>query len=122
MYKVLIAEDDQMLSEIYQKKFESAGFDVEIAKSGNETLKKIREFIPDLVMLDLVMPEKDGFDVLEKIKWDAKLKNTKVIVFSNLSQQEDIEKAEALGAEGFIVKSNFTPQEIVEKAKEVLAS
>ncbi len=66
------------------------------------------------------MPEEDGFEVLRRVKSNAKSKDVRIIVFSNLSQEEDKEKAAALGAEGFITKSDFTPQEIVEKVHEIL--
>ncbi len=120
MDKILIVEDDQMLAEIYHKKFSSAGYQVEAANSGVEAIKKIAKYKPDLVLLDLVMPEEDGFEVLRKVKHDPNTENVRIIVFSNLSQEEDKEKAAALGAEGFITKSDFTPQEIVEKVHEIL--
>lgn len=119
MNKILVVEDDQMLVEIYQKKFESAGFEVETACNGTVALKKVQKFSPDLVLLDLVMPEEDGFEVLRKIKKNPATKDLKVIIFSNLSQDEDKEKAQELGAVGFITKSDFTPQQVVEKVKEI---
>ena len=120
MSNILIVEDDRMLVEIYQKKFSSDGYQVETASSGAEAIKKITKNKPDLVLLDLVMPEEDGFEVLRKVKQNPLTKDVRIIVFSNLSQEEDKEKAAALGAEGFITKSDFTPQEIVEKVHEIL--
>jgi len=120
MSSILIVEDDQMLVEIYQKKFSSDGYQVETANSGAEAIKKITKNKPDLVLLDLVMPEEDGFEVLRKVKQNPLTKDVRIIVFSNLSQEEDKEEAAALGAEGFITKSDFTPQEIVEKVHEIL--
>lgn len=120
MSNILIVEDDQMLVEIYQKKFSSDGYQVETANSGAEAIKKITKNKPDLVLLDLVMPEEDGFEVLRKVKQNPLTKDVRIIVFSNLSQEEDKEEAAALGAEGFITKSDFTPQEIVEKVREIL--
>ncbi|MEA2007234.1 MAG: response regulator [Patescibacteria group bacterium] len=120
MNNILIVEDDKMLVEIYHKKFSSDGYQVDTAGSGVEAIKKIIKNKPDLVLLDLVMPEEDGFEVLRRVKNNAKSKDVRIIVFSNLSQEEDKEKATALGAEGFITKSDFTPQEIVEKVHEIL--
>ncbi len=120
MKKILIVEDDAMLVEIYEKKFAKDGYEVITATSGSKAEKKIRSDKPDLVLLDLVLPEEDGFGVLERIKQDPSTKDTRVVVFSNLSQEEDKEKARKLGAEGFVTKSDFTPQEIVEEVKKYL--
>lgn len=118
MKKILIVEDDPMLIEIYQKKFSQGGeFEVLVASTGTETEKKVFEEKPDLVLLDLVLPEQDGFDVLRKIRADKSLNSIKIIVFSNLSQQEEKQKAKELGADDFIVKSEFTPQQVVDKIK-----
>lgn len=118
MKKILIVEDDPMLVEIYQKKFSQDGsFEVLTASSGSETEKKIFGEKPDLVLLDLVLPEQDGFEILEKVRKDKSLDGTKIIIFSNLSQPEDKEKAKNLGADDFFVKSDFTPQQVVEKVK-----
>jgi|GEM_PF-652074 DNA-binding response OmpR family regulator len=121
MKKVLIVEDDSMLSEIYQKKFKSQdSFEVVSANSGTEAIKKAKEEKPDLVLLDLVLPEMDGFDVLEQIKKDPTLSNTKVVPFSNLSEEDNEKKLRELGADGFIAKSEHTPQELLEEVKKIL--
>ena len=122
MAKILIVEDDSMLIEIYQKKFSDDGYEVVTATTGAEVLKKIKNENPELVLLDLVLPEEDGFHVLEKIKKDSHTKNIKVIIFSNLSQQEDQSRAAKLGAEGFLTKSDYTPTEMVEEVQKVLKS
>jgi len=109
-----------MLVEIYSKKFISDGFDADTANSGAEAEKKIKSGKFDLVLLDLILPEADGFEVLKKIKGDPSVKNTKVVIFSNLSQEEDKEKAATLGADDFLTKSDYTPSEIVEHVKEML--
>lgn len=120
MKKILIVEDDPMLVEIYSKKFLSDGFDTDTANSGAEAEKKVKANKFDLVLLDLVLPEADGFEVLKKIKEDSSLSETKVVVFSNLSQEEDKEKAATLGADDFLTKSDYTPGEIVEHVKGML--
>lgn len=113
MRKILIVEDDPMLSEIYQKKFSQANFEVSAAMSGSEAEEKAVKENPELMLLDLILPEEDGFDVLKKIKENPKTAPIKVVIFSNLSQEEDKEKANSLGADGFIAKSDFTPQQLV---------
>ncbi len=119
--KILIVEDDPMLIEIYKKKFsEDEDFEVFTAGSGVETRKIAAKEEPDLILLDLVLPEEDGFDVLKKIKNKGELSETKIIVFSNLSQEEEKHKAKKLGADDFWVKSEYTPQEAVDKVKAIL--
>ena len=121
MNKILIVEDDPMLSEIYQKKFSQEGdFEVLTATSGTETEEKIKKHKPDLVLLDLVLPEKDGFQILKDVREDATLNDVKIIIFSNLSQEEEQQKAKTLGANGFIAKSDFTPQQIVSEVRKIL--
>lgn len=121
MKKILIVEDDPMLSEIYQKKFSQDGyFEVLTAVSGNEAEEKTKKNKPDLVLLDLVLPEKDGFQILKDLREDASLNDVKIVIFSNLSQEEEQQKAKALGANGFIAKSDFTPQQIVVEVKKIL--
>jgi DNA-binding response OmpR family regulator len=119
MKKVLIVEDDPMLVEIYKRKFsENINFKVITATSGTETEKKVAQEKPDLILLDLILPEEDGFQVLEKVRKTEAGKDIKIIVFSNLSQEEEKEKAMKLGADDFMVKSDFTPQQIMDKIKE----
>ena len=120
MKKVLIVEDDPMLVDIYSKKFEIGGFEVVLAGTGVEAVKKAQETKPDVILLDLVLPEIDGFAALKLIREDKTLDKTKIIISSNLSQEDERQKAEELGANGFITKANFTPQEMVTKVQEVL--
>ncbi|MEP7167127.1 MAG: response regulator [Candidatus Woesebacteria bacterium] len=117
MPKILVVEDDKFLSNAYKVKFTKAGFEVLIASDGNEALLVMQSQIPDLILLDLVMPAMDGFAVLAKLKVDQKLNGIPVIVASNLGQKEDIEKALAMGATDFIIKSDVSLDEIVEKIK-----
>jgi DNA-binding response OmpR family regulator len=121
MKKVLIVEDDPMLSEIYQKKFEKTKeYEVLKAVTGTETLEKISKEKPDLVLLDLVLPEMDGFEIIRKVRKDEKLDDVVIIPFSNLAQEENKEKAEEMGANGFIAKSEYTPGQLVEKVGKLL--
>lgn len=111
-----------MLSEIYNKKFSEAGFEVVMAASGTEAQTKAKSEKPDLMLLDLVLPEEDGFGVLGKIKGDESTKGIKVIIFSNLSQEEDKQKAKSLGADGFIAKSDYTPHQIVDQVNKIMGN
>lgn len=121
MAKILLVEDDPMISEIYQRKFESSGFDVGIAATGKEALKKAREEKYDIILLDLVLPEMDGMEVLKEIKQSGKYSpETKVVIFSNLTEKENQEKALENGADGFISKSQFSPSNLVEEVKRIL--
>ncbi len=121
MKKIIIVEDDPLLVEIYQKKFEQDGnFEIAVASTGAELDKKIQEGKPSLILLDLVLPEVDGFGVLEKIRANKNLDDVKVIIFSNLSQQEEKDRAKELGADDFIIKSDYTPSQIVDKIKSIM--
>lgn len=122
MKKILIVEDDSMLSEIYKKKFEKAGkFEVLVATSGTDAIEKAKKGIPDLILLDLVLPEMDGFDVVRELRNDSNLNKTKIIPFSNLSQEDNRKKLDELGVDGFIAKSEHTPQELVVEVEKILA-
>ena len=121
--KILVAEDEAMMSEIVVRKLSSAGFDVMAAYDGKQALEIWLKGKPDLVLLDLIMPEMDGFDVLKNIRKnsDAKIANTPVIILSNLWSNKDILKAQDLKIQGYLVKAYFTTEEILSKVKDVLA-
>ena len=119
--KVFIVEDDEFLRSLSAKKLEGEGYEVLVAVDGPSAIAAIPTAMPNLIFLDLLLPGgKDGFDVLKAIKADEKTKSIPVIVFSNLGQKEDIEKARGLGADDFLVKANFTLDDVVLKIKEVL--
>ncbi len=120
MKKVLIIEDDSFLQGLEAGKLEKGGFDVITASSGEEALKKITEPDISIILLDLVLPNFDGFEILKKIKEVDALKNIPVIVFSNLSDEKSLEKSKELGAVDFMVKSNFTLDELVKHIKIIL--
>ncbi len=119
--KILLAEDDKFISRAYKDGMERAGFEIIIALDGAEAIKKIKSENPDLILLDLIMPEKNGFEVLEEIKMDDELKNIPVVILSNLGQDSDIEKGKALGAADYLIKSNLSMKEVIEKVKFHLA-
>jgi DNA-binding response OmpR family regulator len=118
--KVLIIEDDKFLRELLGKKLSSLSYNPILAIDGEEGLEKIKKEKPDVVLLDLMLPGMNGFEVLEKAKKDPTISNIPVIILSNLGQSEDIEKGLRLGAKDFLVKAHFTPQEIVNKLQLVL--
>ncbi len=117
MTKILIAEDDQFISNAYRVKFEKEGFEVLIAGDGEEAIQNLDTFKPDLIILDLVMPKKDGFATLAEIKSSPSFANIPVIVTSNLSQATDFDKAKSLGAVEYLVKSETPIGEIVNKIR-----
>ena len=123
LLKIIVAEDDIAMAEIVSHKLDSSGFQVRHAEDGKKALDMFNQEAPDIMLLDLMMPELDGFQVLEQIRGnsDPKLANTPVIVLSNLWSNEDILKARKLKADDYMVKAYFTPDEILAKIKEVLS-
>jgi len=119
--KILLAEDDKYILMAYKDGLGRAGFEVVVAMDGEDAMKKIRANKPDLILLDLIMPVKDGFSVLRDLKDDATLKKIPVIILSNLGQDSEIEEGKSLGAMDYMVKSNVSMKEVVEKLKKVLA-
>ncbi len=117
MKSILVAEDDRFLANAYRVKFGKVGIEVKIAVDGEEALTLLKEFQPDLILLDLMMPKKDGFYVLEKLAEDAKWKTIPVIVASNLGQSEDITRAKDLGARDYFIKADSSLEQVVEKIK-----
>lgn len=120
MAKILVAEDDKFLGNAYKAKLAKAGFEIQLATDGQEALTMLQTFTPDLILLDLMMPIKDGFAVLETMKSDERFKSIPVIVASNLGQKEDTDRALALGANDFIVKSDLSLNTIIEKINKLL--
>lgn len=119
--KILIVEDDSFLQGLASSKLEKEGFTVFGAGNSDEAAKILDSETPDLILLDLVLPGTDGFGILKKIREGIKTKDTPVIVFSNLSDDEDIKKAKDSGATDYMVKSNFTLDELSDRIKELLS-
>lgn len=115
--KILIVEDDEMLAEIYKKKFENQGYDLLIVRDGKEAVMQAKKKKPDLILLDLIMPEMDGFEALAALKGDEETKNIKVVITSNVSQEGEKKKAFDLGAADFLVKADFELNKLAEKIK-----
>jgi CheY-like chemotaxis protein len=120
-YKILIVDDDKFLLDMYAIKFRESGFVVDLAFGSMSVLRKLQDGAKfDIILMDLVMPTMDGFELLEKIKKDKLANGTKMVILSNLGQKSDIEKGKKLGADGYIVKANTTPSEVVAKVKEIM--
>jgi DNA-binding response OmpR family regulator len=110
--KILLAEDDQFISRAYADGLGRAGFEIITALDGVEALAHMRSEKPDLVLVDLIMPGKNGFEILEEMKADASLRNIPVIILSNLGQESDVERGKTLGAADYLIKSNLSLQEV----------
>lgn len=121
MPKILLVEDDSLIAEIYMKKFTSAGFEVVNVTTGKAVLKAVAESAYDLVLLDLVIPEMGGMEVLEELRKNPKYPpHLKIVVFSNLSDPEDRKRAVDLGANGFIQKTEYTPSKLIIEVNRLL--
>lgn len=115
--RILIVEDDTFLQGLVATKLGKEGYDVVTASNSNDVSTHIEEKTPDFILLDLMLPDVDGFSLLKKIRENVALRTTPVIVFSNLSEDKDITKAKELGANDYMVKSNFTLDELADKIK-----
>lgn len=119
--QILVVEDDQFLRGLMVKKLESEDFDVMQAVDGESGLRLAREKKPDLILLDLILPGIDGFEVLRQLKAGSDTADMQVVVLSNLGQKDDIDRALSLGAKDYLIKAHFTPGDIVEKVKVLLS-
>jgi len=117
--RVLIVEDEVSMSKALQLKLSHAGFDVEPLYTGQGVIEKLKEKDFDLMLLDLMLPEVHGYEVLEKMKEEGI--KTKVMILSNLSQKEDEDKVKALGVDSYFVKSNVSIEDIISKIKDTLS-
>jgi len=114
---ILLVEDDTMISAMYKTKFEQSGFEVLMADNGADGLELALTKKPDLILLDIIMPQLDGFTVLERLKMSSKTKNISVFLLTNLGTEEDIQRGQELGAKDYLVKANLTPAEVLDKVK-----
>jgi DNA-binding response OmpR family regulator len=124
MARILIIEDDEILVEMYEAKFKMEGFEVEKALNGKDGLELLKKDKPDLILLDILMPEMNGFEFLKNIKKEPSYHSVPVILLTNLGDPEidmDREMAYALGVRDYLIKSRHTPDEVVKRAKDVLA-
>lgn len=120
MRTILLVEDDPFLVDIYSTKLKDAGFSIKVAQDGEEALRKIKEIVFDLILLDIVLPTVNGWEVLRIIRRDPNLKDLKVVVLSNLGEKEEVEKGLEEGATRYLVKAHYTPTEVVKEIKQIL--
>ena len=118
--KVLWVEDDKLISSILKKKFIASGINVVHTVNGEEALVKLRNFIPDLFILDITLPGMDGFEILQKIHMDERFKNIPSLILSNLSRPSDFEKAKILGATKYMIKASSSLDQIVTEVNSLL--
>lgn len=118
--KILIVEDDKFLRELITQKLIKEDFEVSEAVDGEEGIRKIEEEKPDLILLDLILPSIDGFEVLSRMKKESTLASIPVIILSNLGQKDDVERGLKMGAVDYLIKAHFTPGEIIDKIKAAL--
>lgn len=121
MTKIAIIEDDSAIHQMYRMKFENEGFDVQLAGDGRTGVELVKTFRPDLVLLDMQMPEVDGLAALRQIRKEEWGKNIPVIILTNLGIEESPKELQALGISGYIVKADLTPRQVVARVKETLA-
>lgn len=119
--KILIIEDDKFLRRVISQKLSREGYDISEAIDGEKGLKLVQEEKPDLVLLDLILPGMDGFEVLANLKKDPQLSKIPVIILSNLGQREDIDKGLKMGAIDYLIKAHFTPGEIIDRIDRILS-
>jgi len=122
MSKVAIIEDDVAISQMYRIKFEAEGFTIETAENGKLGLELIEEMKPDIVLLDLMMPEMNGTDMLIKLRETTWGKDIKVIILTNMGESEAPDIISELNVSSFILKANMTPRQVAEMVKEQLAA
>jgi CheY-like chemotaxis protein len=117
---ILLVEDDSFVSRAYKDGLARAGYSVELATDGSEAIKKAKARHADLVLLDLVMPVKTGFEVLEELRLNEQYRTTPIVVLSNLGQESDREKALQAGATDYLVKNQLSMKQVVEQVKKYL--
>ena len=115
--KILIIEDEKIMVNLLEKKLTKEGYDVSIAWNGLEGMEKIKEVDPDLILLDIVMPKMDGFEVLERVAKDEEMKKIPIVIISNSGQPVDLERAKKLGVKDWLVKTEFDPKEVLDKVR-----
>ena len=119
MAKLLLVEDDTFLIDIYSTKLKENGYEIFVVSDGEQVLPKMEEVNPDIVLLDIVLPGMDGWEILRKIRQNEKFNDTKVVILSNLGQKNEIDKGIKLGATKYLIKAHYTPSEVVEEIKKV---
>lgn len=120
MKTILLVEDDPFLIDVYSTKLKEDGFGVFVADDGEKVAEAIKECKPDLMLLDIVLPNLNGWEILRMIRKDEATKSLKVIILSNLAEKEEVEKGINFGADKYLVKAHYTPTEVVKEIKKIL--
>ncbi len=118
--KIVLVEDDSFLANMYETKLTLEGFSVVKAADGEEGISLVKKVKPDIVLLDILLPKKDGWQVLEELKKDLRTKEIPVLLLTNLGQEEDVKKGLQLGAVDYLIKAHFVPQEVINKVRDIL--
>lgn len=113
--KILLVEDEDLIVNLLEKKLVQEGYEVAVARNGEEGLSAMREVRPDIVLLDIIMPKMGGFEVLEIMHNDEELKKIPVVIISNSGQPVELDRAKELGVRDWLIKTEFDPQEVLEK-------
>jgi CheY-like chemotaxis protein len=113
--QILLIEDEELLINLLQRKLTEAGYDVRLARNGEEGLNTMREKNPDIVLLDIIMPVKGGFEVMEEMAKDDNLKKIPIVIISNSGQPVELDRAKKLGAKDWMIKTEFDPTEVLDK-------
>lgn len=120
---ILLVEDDSFISGMYETKLTNLGYAVELIDNGEVASQRLEQDpLPDLILLDIVLPKRDGFEILESLRSAERTKNIPVILLTNLGQKPDVERGIKLGADDYIIKAHYTPTEVVEKISKVLSA
>ena len=120
MVKILLVEDDPLLIDIYTTKFKKSDFSVEVESDGKNVIKRIETVKPELVILDIVLPNMDGWDILYQLRKKKSLKNTKVLILSNLGQEDEVKRGMELGVVAYLIKADYTPTQVVAEVQKLL--
>ncbi len=118
--RILLVEDEPLLGNLLKQRLEKEGFEIVLARDGEEALAKLRESKPDLILLDIILPKISGFELLETLQADPQFERAPVIVISNLGQESDVARGQALGAIQYFVKAKVSIEELVEHVKTFL--
>jgi len=120
--KIVLVEDEELIANLLEKKLKEEGYEVIVARDGEEGLAKIKEARPDLILLDIIMPKMGGFEVMEEISKNEELRKIPIIVISNSGQPVELKRAKELGAKDWLIKTEFDPKEVLEKVKKQIGS
>ena len=113
--KILIVEDEEIMVSLLQKKLIKEGYEISVARDGDEGIRAIKEVKPNLILLDIIMPKMGGFEVMEEMNKNKELKKIPVVVISNSGQPVELDRAQKLGAKDWLIKTEFDPQEVIDK-------